>query len=1064
MKKKEFLTRQRAKNGKRPYGAFMMLLFFALLLNAQNMYSQDKTITGTVIDEAGMPLPGASVIIKGTTIGTQTDFDGNYSLSVTNDSATLVFLYIGYTVIEQSVAGKSLINVTLKEDAESLDEVVVVGYGTQKRSDLTGSVASVTAKDIAVTPVVSFDLALQGRAAGVQITSNSAEPGGGTSISIRGSNSVLGNNEPLIVIDGYALPENVEATSGAEGHSQPTNALSFINPSDIESVDILKDASATAIYGSRGANGVIVITTKSGAEGKAKVSVFTETAITTIPPGFAELLDGPTFIRLKDENRALRGQDPIYNGETDEDGNYSPLPEEFGTTNWLDEILNHGIRKSATLTVSGGSKESSYFLSTNFLQNEGILKGTKYQRGNIRLNLKTKVSKRFSLNTQINYSRVKNQRSNAGNGVVVASGPVFNAYKANPTYGPNQQFNEEDGDGDISGEDGTLFQNPKLQLQNNDNGTWNEDIIINLRGKFTLLKGLDFNVTTGFKSKNSRREQYFPSISGQGERTNGKALYNMAGNVNMLVETFLKYNKSLGSRKSHKINLTGGYSFQDNTTRNLNTRVENFPTDALGTDAIGIGLEGYIPTSSKITKSIASFYFRSNYNYKSKYYATFTGRADGSTVFASNQKWGFFPSGAVGWTVSNEEFFQGISRVVSNLKFRASYGITGSQAIPPLRSLSILGPASAVINDQLQAGFAPSQLANANLEWEKTTQSDIGLDLAFFKGRIYSSMDYYLKTTNDLLMNFPLPNSSGFTSIISNTGSIENKGFEISLGAHIIQSRKFRWNTNINYSTNKNKILSLGPNDADIFGRPPSGNIVKLPSNILRVGEPFAALYGFEISGLIQESDFDADGNATIPLYGNDKTLGSWKFKDVDEDGIITAADRTIIGDPNPDFTFGWNNDFTYDNFSLNIFIQGVIGNDVMNVDRLFLASGRDIDNSLLSWYNNRYTATNQHNDARYPSVNQQGSLTPHSAIVEDGSYVRLKNVAFNYNVPLKGSNGIRSMRVSLTATNLLTFTNYSGNDPEVNVLGGRNRWERGIDYGSYPRAQTFTLGLNLGF
>ena len=1064
MKKKELLIRQPAKKGKLPYVVFIMLLFFTLLLNSQSSYGQSKTITGTVKDEAGAPLPGVSILVKGTNKGGLTDFDGNYSLSVTSESAILVFSYIGYAAIEKSIDGSSVVNITLIEDRQSLDEVVVVGYGTQKRSDLTGSVASVSAEVIAVTPVPTFDLALQGRAAGVNITSNSAEPGGGTSISIRGSNSVLGNNEPLIVLDGYPLPDNVEAASGADGHGQPTNALSFINPSDIESVDILKDASATAIYGSRGANGVIVITTKSGSEGKPKVTVSAETAITKIPPGFQELLDGPTFIRLKDENRALIGQDPIYDGSIDEDGNRRPLPEDFGTTNWLDEILNDGIRKTATFKVTGGSKGTSYLLSTNFLQNEGILKNTKYQRGNLRLNLKTKVSDRFSLNTQINYSRVKNNRSNNGTGVVVAAGPVFNAYKANPTYGPNQRFNEEDSDGDTSGEGQTLFQNPKLQLINTTNLTYNEDILINLKAKINLLDGLDFNVTTGFKSRNSRREQYAPSTTGRGERTNGLALYNIANNVNMLLETFLTYKKSLGYGKSHNINLAGGYSFQDNSTRTLNTRVEDFPTDALGTDAIGIGLDGYIPTSSRVTKSLASFYFRSNYNYKGKYYATFTGRADGSTVFAANQKWAFFPSGAVGWTVSKEEFFQGITPVVSNLKFRASYGITGSQAIPPLRSLSILGPASAVINDELQAGFAPAQLANANLEWEKTTQSDIGLDVAFLKGRIYSSMDYYMKTTNDLLMNFPLAPSSGFGAVISNTGSIENKGFEISLGAHIIQSSKFHWNTNINYSTNKNKILSLGPEDADIFGRAPSGNIVKLPSNILRVGEAFASLYGYEITGLIQESDFDADGNPTIPLLSNTKTLGSWKFKDNDGDGTITPADRTIIGDPNPDFTFGWNNDFTYGNFSLSIFIQGVIGSDIMNIDRLFLASGRDQDNSLLSWYNNRYTATNQTNDPRYPSLNPQGSLTPHSAIVEDGSYVRLKNVAFNYNVPLKGTNALRSMRVSLTATNLLTFTNYSGNDPEVNILGGRNRWERGIDYGSYPRAQTFTLGLNLGF
>lgn len=1050
MKKKELLSRQRARNEKRPYGAFIMLLFFTLFLNAQNIYSQEKTITGTVKDEAGEPLPGASVLEKGTNNGTQTDFDGNYSLSVTSDSATLVFLYIGYTNLEQSIEGKSVLNVTLKEDAESLDEIVVIGYGTQRKTDLTGSVSSVAAKDIAVTPVPSFDLAIQGRAAGVQITSDSAEPGGSTSIRIRGANSILGNNEPLIVLDGYPLPEGTEASGDGQGHSTPTNPLSFLNPSEIASIDILKDASATAIYGSRGANGVIIVTTKRGSDRKPKITITSETGISRIPDRFPELLDGPTYASLRNENAIVLGNEIPY------DGIDTPLPEEFGTTRWLDKILRAGYRQNVQLSASGGSKKTKYFLSSSYLRNQGILNKTQYQRGNIRVNLDTKLSDRFSVRTSINYTRIKNNRSNNGSGVIVASGPIFNAYKANPLMSPDQEF-QEDFDND------NIVGNPKIQLEQTSNGTFNENFLISLQAKYKLFKGLDFNLRTGTSSKDSRREMYFPRTTRQGDFVDGRAIYNISKNQNILLETYFNYNNKLGKKKSHRLNLAGGYSFQDNTTRSLNTRVEGFPTDALGTDALALGLNPFVPTSRKIKRTIASFYFRSNYNYKSKYYLTFSGRADGASVFAANNKWGFFPSGAVAWNVSKENFFEGITPVVSNLKFRASYGLTGSQSISPLRSLTLLGPANAVINNQLQSGLAPSQLANPNLEWEKTTQYDIGLDLSLLNGRIFSTVDYYRKTTDDLLMNFPLPTSAGFGTIASNAGSIENKGYEITLGAHIIESDKFQWNTLINYSANRSKILSLGEDGSDIFGRAPGTNIVNTSSNVMRVGEVFGALYGYEITGLIQESDFDENGAPLIPLNTNYGVRGSYKFKDADGNGTITPADRGIIGDPTPDFIFGWNNDFTYGDFSLSIFIQGVIGNDVMNIDRLFLASGRTVNNSLLSWYNNRYTATNQTNDVRYPSFNQQSNLQPSSAVVEDGSFVRLKNVSLNYNVPVKDSNVFSKVRMYLTATNLMTFTNYSGVDPEVNIMGRRG-FGQGVDFAAYPRGQTVTIGLQLGF
>lgn len=1022
------------------------VLFLCFMLISLGMYAQDITVTGTVTSEGGEPLPGVNIIQKGTSNGVVADFDGNYEIKLVSGSQTLVFSYLGFSSKEVSVAESTTLNVVMTEDAQNLDEVVVVGYGSQKRSDITGSVASVGAEDIAVTPVPTFDLALQGRAPGVQITSTSGEPGGGASIRIRGSNSVLGSNEPLIVLDGYPLPSGGEAsnTGSNNNRGQGSNLLGFLNPSEIESVEILKDASATAIYGSRGANGVIIVTTKKGVAGKIQVNITSETGFNQIPD-FPELQDGPQFAGLLNENAISNGNPPPF------DGIERPLPENAPTTRWLDLILRSGFNQRIQFDASGGTENTRYFFSTNYLENSGILKFTDFSRGNVRLNLDTKLNDRLSLSTSMNYTKSKNNRSEEGTGLIINSGAVFNAFKANPTADESQ----------IS-DDGltNFFQNPLTQLRDQRDETYNENIILNIQAKYNLADGLDFNVSTGTTSKNSRREIYWPLTTSVGRLVNGRAIINNYKYEDILLETYFSYDKAFGE---HNLNVIGGYSFQDNIERRLNTRVENFPTDVLATDAIQLGLVPFIPSSSKIKRKLTSFYGRMDYNYKNKYYVKFTGRADGSSVFSANKKWGFFPSGALGWTVSNEEFMEEGVPAISNLKFRASYGLTGSQSIPPYGSLTLLGVSNAAIGDVLQAGLAPTKLGNPDLEWEKTTQLNVGMDFGLFTNRLYGNIDYYIKTTDDLLQSLPLPTSAGLGSIFANTGSIENKGLEILLGAYIFDQPDFSWSTSINYSKNRSIVKSLGEEGADIFGPAPAVNIVNEPSNIMRVGETFGALYGYQVTGLIQESDLDSEGNPTIPVNSGYGQPGSWKFQDNDGDGVISPSDRQIIGDPTPDFIFGWNSDFRYKNLTLSVFVQGVMGNDVLNVDRLFLASGRLVDNNLLSWYENRWTPANPINDVRFPSNNAQNNLKPNSAIVEDGSFVRLKNVSLGYNIPSDKIDFLNSARIYVTATNLLTWTDYSGFDPEVNVFGGNNIGQ-GVDFGSYPRSKSFTVGVQLGF
>ncbi len=1009
-------------------------------------YVNAQTVSGRVFSDVdNSALQGARVIVKGTQQGAMTDAAGRYSVKAAANSV-LEISFVGFKTQEVDVRDRTSVDVEMQ--TATLDEVVVVGYGSQKRSDLTGAVASISSDDIVVMPVPTFDLALQGRAAGMLITSTSGEPGGGVSIRIRGSNSVLGSNEPLIVLDGYPLPEGGEASNDGSNNNrgQVSNLLSFLNPAEIESVEILKDASATAIYGSRGANGVILVTTKKGISGRPQINVTSESGWNEIPD-FPELMDGPTYAQWRNDLAEAGGTALPF------DGVARPLPQNVTTTRWVDRILRNGFNQRIQADASGGTDKVRYFVAGNYLENNGLLKFTKFQRGNIRANLDVNLSKRLTLSSSINYTRSLNNRSEEGTGLIINSGAIFTAYKNSPAASPDDPLDEGDG---LT----NFFADPLVQLRDTRDQTFNENTIISLLGTYNILEGLDFNVRTGTSAKNSSREIFWPSTTRVGQLVNRRAINNSFNYRDLLLETYLSYNKSLGE---HNLNLVGGYSFQDNTERRLNVRVEDFPTDVLETDAIGLGLDPFIPTSSRIARRLSSFYLRTNYNYKSKYYLTFSGRADGSSVFAANNKWGFFPSAAIGWTISNEDFMENIPQV-TNLKLRASYGITGTQSIPPLGSLTLLGTANAAIGDILNAGLAPNVLGNPNLKWEETAQLNIGLDFELFGGRLYGNLDYYNKETNDLLQRLPLPTSAGLTSIFANVGIIQNKGIEIMIGGYPVDGRNFKWNTDLNWSRNEATVKDLGVTAADIFGPAPAVNIVNLPANIMREGEIFGAMYGFNVIGLIQESDLDDTGAPLIPIKSGISDPGSWKFEDIDGDGVITNNDREIIGDPTPDFIFGWNNNFTYKNFTLSVFFQGVVGNDVMNLDRLFLASGRSVNNALLSWYEGRWTEENPHNLVRFPGSNGQNSLQPNSAVVEDGSYVRLKNASLGYSLPSGWLSkiGMRQVRIYATGTNLFTITNYSGFDPEINIFGGNNIGQ-GIDFASYPRQRTYTLGVNVG-
>lgn len=1030
----------------RPGYKIVYYLLICLFFGLTDTFAQ-KAISGKVTDESGLGLPGANVLVKGNKTVTVTDIDGKYQITTPNGNATLVFSYVGFQSKEVNANNQSTINVSLKVEGSALNEVVVVGYGKQKRSDLTGAISSVSSDKISVTPVPTLDLALQGRAAGLQITSTSAEPGGGTTMRIRGSNSVNGNNEPLIVLDGYPLPVGGEASSNSTSRAQGSNLLGFLNPTEIESVEVLKDASATAIYGSRGANGVIVVTTKKGKTGNDRINLTIETGVTQVPD-FPKLLSGPEYATLINVNETNAGRPIIFDGSSIS----RPLPENAPTTDWLGLILRPALNKHVNFNTSGGTDKLKYFFSTDFLQNEGIVKNSQFQRNNLRLNVDSKLNDRLSLSTSINYSKSENNRSEEGNGSIINGGAIWNAFTANPTAPVTQILD----DGFTA-----FFQNPLTQVLDRTDDTFDQNILVNVKGTYKILSGLNANISVGNNSKDNRREMYFPKTTGIGRIENGLAIINQYGYNDMITEAYLSYDKSF---KDHNLNVVGGFSYQENQEKRLNTTVRDFPSDALGVDGMSFGLVPSVPFYQKLERILSSYYARANYNYANKYYLTASIRADGSSVFSQNEKWGYFPSMSAGWTISNESFMESLKPTISNLKLRGSYGLTGSQSIAPLQSLALLSPYNAVINGANQAGISAANLSAPNLKWETTKQYNIGLDFGFLKDRIYGSLDYYKKTTEDLLQALPIPASSGQSSVIANIGSIENKGLELSLGAYIYDTPNFSWNTNFNVSTNISKIVDLGPLGNDIFGPSPADNIVTDPANIIRVGEPFGSFYGYTVIGLIQASDIGSDGKPLIPLLsGTSGVLGQYKFADLNGDGAVNSADRTIIGDPNPDYIFGWNNDFKYKNFTLAVFIQGSVGNDIMNVSNHFLRGSGVYANPSKDWYDNRWTQQNQTIDIRYPSSTPQPAMQPSTAIVEDGSYVRLKNVSLAYNFPTKGINWINSLKIYATATNLFTFTDYSGFDPEVNILG-QNNVGQGIDFASYPRARTFTLGLQFGF
>jgi TonB-linked SusC/RagA family outer membrane protein len=982
-----------------------LILFSSLTSNAQ-------TFTGVVKDaDSNDPIPGVSVTVKGSSKGVLTNASGEFTLNGLDEKSSLVFSFVGFLTQEIQTGNKSQILVLLKQDSKSLDEVVVVGYGTVKKSDLTGSLTSIKSKEISAFPATNVLQALSGRAPGVQVVQNTGAPGGAISVRIRGTNSVQGSNEPLYVVDGFP-------TSG----NNPT----IINNTDIESIEVLKDASATAIYGSRGANGVVLITTKQGKTGKVQVDYEGSYSVQTLRKKL-DLMNAKEYATFYNKQASNDKVAPYFT-QAQIDG----FGEGF---DWQNLIFRNAPMQTHNLTVSGGNEKTRYSIGGSIFGQQGIIIGSDYNRYSLRANVNTDVSKKFSLSYGATLTNIASSRQNNGGSNRGAS-LISGAISAPATLTP---YNE-DGSYRILATAypfiSNVITNP-LNYVNEQMDQVNENrVLANLALTFKPFEGLAIKIAGGIENSDDRTDGYTTTAF---VNSQGSANVSTSQGRSLLSENTMSYNKTLGK---HNLSSVLGFTYQDFLNTSLGGSGNGFLSNVTETANLGSANTPGIPSSSYSLATLLSYLGRVNYSYNSKYLATVSFRADGSSRYSEGNKWGYFPSAALAWRVSEEDFLKSNS-LISDLKVRASWGQTGSQAIGAYATLNNLSAGKTVFNDALYNTFAPGTRLPGNLKWETTEQADFGIDASFKNNRYHFTIDYYIKNTRDLLNTVQLPIGFGFTSTIQNVGEIQNKGLEIALDARVID-RDFKWDIGANVSFNRNKVMKLY-NGADILGGSISVTLISDNPNLLREGQPMSVFYGYVKDGYTD--------------------LGKEKYKDLNKDGLINQLDKTIIGNPNPDFIYGFNSTMSYKGLEFMFFLQGSQGNDLVNVSSigstLDYGFGLNMPREVLY---NHWSPTNL--NAKYPVISRSNSYNYSDRLVENGSYMRLRNIQLAYTLPLQKwkLNELRSVQVYASGQNLLTLTDYSWWDPETNSQGGANAIGQGIDHYSYPTAKSVTVGLRIGF
>ncbi len=1000
-------------------------------------------ITGTVTSgEDGEGLPGVNVLVKGTTTGTVTNIDGNYRIEVPDTESVLVFSSIGFLTEEIVVGNQTEINVVMLPDIKSLEEIVVVGYGTQKKSNLTGAVSSIKANEIQQTPITSIDQGLVGRASGVMVTQTSGMPGAVASIRIRGSSSLQGGNEPLYVIDGFPVYNG--SGFGNTGGNAQMSGLSTINPADIESIEILKDASATAIYGARAANGVVLITTKSGKEGRDQITFDAYYGSQSVVRQI-DVMNALQYAELANEAYTNDGLDPIY-----DNAKMAELRENPKGTDWQDEVFRTAPIQNYQLTFSGGDKKTNYSISGNYFDQQGIIRNSGFKRYSGRINVSRNVLDNFKIGTSLNVSRTNSNavRTDAGG----TGGVVTTAMKFNPVQPVYE--NEALGEYTPVNTPGIILANPVATANEQVRESTMLRLLGNIYGEWEFVQGLTAKVSFGTDLVNTKFDTFTPSSIFE---SGGVAEATVRGGytTNWLNENTLRWDKEI--IQGHSISVLGGITFQQNIFEDLEASSQAYVNNVLEENALGSGAIYNQPSSSATEWSLVSYLGRINYNINEKYLLSFNSRIDGSSRFGANNKYAFFPSGAVAWRLIEEDFIKDMN-LFSNLKARVSYGVTGNQEIGLYESLPTLTNTTYTFGRSLVTGFYPNKIPNPDLRWEKTSQFDVGLDFGFWDERLRFTTDYYLKNTTDLIYDVAVPYVSGFSSSLQNIGSLQNQGLELSIESDIFTKGDFRWTSAFNISFNRNKITELGGEDyKDVGGG--DGHLKTGSVHRLIVGEPIGLFYGYVFDGIFQDqAALDAGPKSPTNWIGGRRYV-DFGGPNGEPDGEVNATyDRTVIGDPNPDFFGGFTNTFFYKGFELNLFMQYSYGNDIFNYNAIELelpSGGQNVYADLV----NRWTPENP-SDV-YPVATTNRSAVFSDAYIEDGSYLKVKTLTLAYTFPQLNSQKISGLKLYLTAQNLLTFTEYSGYDPEVSYRGATNL-ELGEDFGGYPQSRTFMVGAKL--
>ena len=1018
----------------------MALCMFFSNIPVSYAQSPDKiTVAGCVKDAAGDFLIGATVQVKGISGGTITDIDGNYILKDVPRTATLVFSYVGMQNKEVPVNGKSTINVTLLDDALQLEQVVVIGYGSVKKSDVTGSVTSVKTEALKEIPANSVEGLLQGRAAGLQVINSSQDPGAGATVRIRGGSSLRGSNAPLVVVDGFPLGD--------------AGDLKQINPSDIVNMEILKDASASAIYGSRGANGVIMITTKRAKTGTTNITVRQQITLSQFDTKLDLWRDPVLMASLNNESRINGGFDPLYVGKVSSTGVYYPSVEELQTTwttntRWDDLVFRDTpVSNNTTATISSSNDRTVFNLSANFYTDNGMYIKDDYTKGGYNLSVDHNIYDNF----KVRFSNILSRGvRNANGGLSYWRNPIYPVYDENGDY---YLTNASD------------FSHPMAITDLQKNETKSLDVISSVALEWQLFPFLKLTSQLNYKFGKSVSDRYYPKkYTEAGEFSNGQAeIENWEGH-NLVSETFANFQKKFDK---HDIGAMVGYSYEYYMSRSSGLTGKDFVNEALGNENMGAGN----PEKNEIwngysDNKLVSGMFRLNYVYDNKYLLTLTARADGSSKFGKNNKWAMFPSGAVSWKAHEESFIKNLN-VFDELKFRFSYGISGNQGISPYQTLSRYGTDKYYNDGSWATTIGPgyvsgwtgpgwiyrvwSGIPNPDLKWETTAQADFGIDMAFLNRRLRVSFDYYDKQTSDLLRERNLALSSGYDKMWVNDGKIQNRGFEVTVDADILQTKDWQLSGTLIYSRNRNKVKDLGNTlESGLVTDPMTGMLFEYSgnsleqyrdyTNILAIGQPVNVFYGYKVDGIVQTLNEGIDAG----LSGDYANPGEFKYMNLNGDSEISEADKTIIGDPNPDFTASLALNLSWKKFDVSVFLNGVFGQDVLNTKAFGEPS-----NSPLRW-----TPDNPTN--KYPSLRDGRQVKISDWWIEDGSFLRVQNLNIGYTFDLPKKSFLSKARIYMNASNLYTFTKFKGYDPEVGLDG--------VYSGGYPRLRKWTFGLDLTF